>query len=377
MGNKLRGKKGFNLRMTIGSATLFVVLISVSSTGSVKNDCKPTLGTTGNIPRPAASGTRSAAARRFTSRDRRPPSDFEGKMERKGHGEHEIIFVSLIAGLLREPDLIPNGAILDVGAQFGEQAAHMAYLSHNRQVYAVDPSSSNVLEIQKRYGNFSNLIIVRAGMGRTTGQLSASRSGKFGNMDSTEMVRIETLDSLFGRKIALGLAHLDVEGKELDLLKGGNETISQNHPIITTEVLVHGDPKYTKDLLTYLQTTLKYDSYMVDEVCGSRMDYRNLINVPRALSPKLVFSDSFQLALAAEVIHRVTPDNIFKLVYPCCEKGGSCCLTERHCCTEPIVTKYLEKQRISRPAAMTGFASAREATTQRWYRLRNRKDREK
>ena len=73
---------------------------------------------------------------------------------------------------------------------------------------------------------------------------------------------VYTLDSLFydqGKK--LGFAHLDFEGLELDVLKGGVSTIKASKLLFTTEVRVHRDPQYTTDLLEFI-SELGYDSYI-------------------------------------------------------------------------------------------------------------------
>ena len=78
-----------------------------------------------------------------------------------------------------------------------------------------------------------------------------------------------TIDSLFyekGRKLAF--AHLDVEGLELDVLKGAVQTMRQSRPIFTTEVRVHKDVAYTDALMDFI-FDLGYDSYVINEVWRS------------------------------------------------------------------------------------------------------------
>lgn len=323
---------------------------------------------------------------------RLPPSRWYKGADRQYHGHHEIFIVSILAGLLRE-GFLGDGAILDAGAQFGEQAAHMAYLQPNRTVYALDPAPSNIAEITKRYGRLPNLNIVRAGLGSEQTNVSLEgETTKWGvsNMGDATHFEVLTLDSLFFDTAdsdgappppPLALAHLDVEGKELDVLKGALNVIATQKPILTTEITVHVNANYTVDLLSFLDSH-GYDSYMIHEVAGNRMDIRNLLNIPRSRSIDLIFSDTFNLAQAAHVITRVDKENIFELVHPCCAPHAGCCptptdATDRYgCCMEATVAKYRAAHNITEhmvtPDAMIDFNLAYQDGLKRWYRLKQR-----
>ena len=290
-------------------------------------------------------------------------------------GEHEIITVSLLASLFREEWFIPDGSIVDAGAQFGEQAAYYADLAPDRTVYAIDPSPSNIAKIKETHGHLPNLKIMEAGLGQEVGVRAAPSNAGF-NMADGATFRVETLDSLFYNKgERLGFAHLDLEGLELDVLKGGIKTFNTYQPVFTAEVQVHKDKKFTAALLTFIDD-LGYDSYVIDEVCGyPQVDYRNLLNIPRPMSRHLSFSDAWQLALASEAIFRVTATTIATEVYPCCALGGECCpVAGKDCCTEKIVGEWLKDNKVYRPSAMLNFRGARRQTIKRWFRARGRSD---
>lgn len=294
-------------------------------------------------------------------------------VKRKKIGEHEIILVSLIASLFREDNIIPPGAVLDAGAQFGEQAAYYAKLVPDRTVYAVDPSPSNIEIINKTYmATLPNLKIHQSGLGSTIGVRKTPKDAGF-NMDDGSEFEVATLDSLFFDKgERLGFAHLDVEGLKLEVLEGGVNTLTTFQPIVTTELRVHHNATYTTLLLTFLDKLL-YDSYVVDEVCGyPSKDYRNVSHIPRKLSRYLPFSDAFQLALATGAIFRVNVSSISNMVYPCCAAGGECCRDPENCCLEDVVNQWLKDHNVHRPAAMKDFRGARKVTTEVWWSLRHR-----
>jgi FkbM family methyltransferase len=291
-------------------------------------------------------------------------------------GEHEIIFVSLIASLFREGNVIPPGSVLDAGAQLGEQAAYYAKLAPDRTVHAADPSPSNVAKIKKSCKELPNVNIHLVGMGpHTKVRVPPQNSSLLTNsmeQNATEY-EVETLDSLFFDKgEPLGFARLDVGGMELQVIEGGINTLTTYQPIVSTELRVHGNATYTTSLLTLLDQ-LGYDTYVVDEVSGNLyMDYRNLLNIPRKLSRNLPFSDAFNLALATDAIFRVNASSIATLVYPCCAVGGECCETPQECCTDILVNQWLEEHHMHRPVAMLDFKEAKRATTMRWRNLRMR-----
>ena len=140
------------------------------------------------------------------------------------------------------------------------------------------------------------------------------------------LIQVKTIDSIFieqGEKLAF--AHIDVEGMELEVLKGGVKTIQQDRPVFTTEIRVQKDANFTRSLFDFIDN-LGYDSYVVNEVCGAPyMDFRNVLNIPRELSARLVHSDVFSLGLATETIFRVNSNTILEKVYPCCAPFAACC----------------------------------------------------
>ncbi len=274
-------------------------------------------------------------------------------------GEHETILATLMGSLIRESrsglvDLIPSeGYFLDAGMQFGEFGAHMAVNAPEREVMMLDPSPNNVRDAKKRYSVLKNVHILQGGLGDKVGTMKA-RDQSF-QMETGAEFPLYTLDSLFyekGRKLAF--AHLDVEGLELDVLKGAVQTIRQSKPIFTTEVRVHKDVAYTDALMDFI-FDLGYDSYVINEVCGyPHMDYRNLLNIPRSKSLDLIRSDTINLLDATNSITRLPvrkegQKTIFDLVMPCCALGGECCpgddINDKSCCSEGLVLKWLDENK--------------------------------
>eukprot|EP00529_Nitzschia_sp_RCC80_P026199 CAMPEP_0113444108 /NCGR_PEP_ID=MMETSP0014_2-20120614/2497_1 /TAXON_ID=2857 /ORGANISM="Nitzschia sp." /LENGTH=350 /DNA_ID=CAMNT_0000335111 /DNA_START=41 /DNA_END=1090 /DNA_ORIENTATION=- /assembly_acc=CAM_ASM_000159 len=228
----------------------------------------------------------------------------------------EPIMESLMGMVFHEHGFLPTeGQILDVGAQMGEQACRCALLAPDRQVIAMDPSPEQIEKIRSgsKFSNeLPNLRLIQSGIGSeptnftiTQQDVQMEGGGGFTGLRPGDTFEVTTIDRLFfeqGQKLAF--AHIDVEGRELDTLKGGKQTILDNYPVFTTELRVHRDPNFTKALLDFLDMELGYDSYVIEEVCGwPHMDFRNLLNIPRKrLSKSLQYSDTFTFALASELI---------------------------------------------------------------------------
>jgi FkbM family methyltransferase len=289
---------------------------------------------------------------------------------------YEILLESLVGMLFQEDGLMPLGDVLDVGAQFGEQACQFAVLAPERQVYAMDPSPTQVKGIMDKFASrLTNLNVIHAGIGQQIGTGVADKH--FTGLKPGDTYPIETMDNVFfdqNRKLAF--AHIDVEGREWEVLKGGNKTIHANRPIFTAEVRVHKDPEFTKNLLSHITDILQYDVYVVDEPCGwPHMDYRNLICFPRHLNPKLRHSNAFNLAAASGAILRVDAKSIFTKVYPQCALGQELCnttsTTDKACCHEKTVQKWHEAT-CQKPPAMQGFTYSKRVVERFWKDLEQR-----
>jgi len=300
----------------------------------------------------------------------------------------EILQKSIVGILFREEGLLSeNGSVLDVGAQFGESACKYAALAPHRTVYALDPSPGNTKFIKESFQDkLPNLKIFTKGIGKEEGvvKLRDSKGGKESDrytiqskdLDSFEVTTIDATFYNKGEKLAF--AHIDVEGVELDVLKGGIKTIQADRPIFTVELTVHENVQYTRDFIDYIYN-LGYEPYLINEVCGyPRMDFRNILCIPREKNSDLVQSDLFNLAAGTNAIVRVNADSIFEWVYPCCKLGGECCPIDNpsQCCHQDIIEVWLDAKNVLHPlpqtAQLTTFTKSRQATHTLWYRLTKR-----
>jgi FkbM family methyltransferase len=287
----------------------------------------------------------------------------------------ETILESLFGAMFHEEGFIPPGSCLDIGMAMGEVACHLAILDPERTVYAIDPAQKNINLVKSRYGELPNLQVMRYGMDEQPG--TGKPAPGFSEMAENEEFPVTTMDSLFyDKNESMGFAHIDVEGFELAVLKGGINTIRTYRPVFTAELRVHKDPDFSRALLDFINDQ-GYDVFVVEEVCGwPHMDYRNMLCIPREKLPDLVFSDVFNLALTTGAMYRVTSLTVFDMVYPFCALGAECCnvnnTDDKQCCNERVVYKYLKGKDKLHPWAMHGFVYTKKITQSVWRNMRLR-----
>ena len=248
----------------------------------------------------------------------------------------ERVFHSLVSLLLLE-GVVPPGVLLDAGAFDGVTACALARAAPSRVVHAIEFLPQNVATIRERYAAVPNLAVHHGGLGEHDSNVTIPRGTprmqrKGWQMDANwlrrraphashaaqaprpgdSVTRIQRVDDLFATAglfggESLAFAHWDVEGSELSVLRGARRTLRRDWPLFSMEVHVLADRSYTQRLLAEIDT-LGYDAYIIDEVCGSRVDCRNLLCFPR--SRGRIASHALDLAVAggrlAGVINNAT-----------------------------------------------------------------------
>ena len=153
--------------------------------------------------------------------------------------------------------------VFDVGANVGNRVE--AFLACGATVIAVEPQPNCVATLNKKFGN--KITIENVGLGDTFGELQMQISSdstvssfnedyinktkdrfKYSKWEDTIQVKIKTLDSLIQHYGVPQFCKIDVEGFELQVLKGLHQSI----PYISFEYCVPEMLDQAQDCIAYL-----------------------------------------------------------------------------------------------------------------------------
>ena len=290
----------------------------------------------------------------------------------------EALLHLLIVDMFSERGTVPPGSIVDAGANTGEEACLLASVSKGRVVHAIEPLRTNVDHMMRRYAEHPRLRPMLAGLSDKNGTMTVPRrfnsqanvtagsaqinwsykshqrdvkvqhyqlpssAGEVSISSGPEKVPLWTVDSLFNSLWVgerLGFAHLDLEGMEINALRGAVATLARDRPVLTLEVWTHTKAGATHSMLSHL-ASLNYDTYVIDELAGIPWDVRNLLCLPREAN-LIARSPALAAALATQKL--VPTDRIFSHVFPCCSRRGACCRNPASgCCLDLATVRRVE-----------------------------------
>ena len=126
--------------------------------------------------------------------------------------------------------------VFDVGANYGEKA--QLFLDLGAQVVAIEPLQECATELRARCGKAPGLTLVESALGPEPGEgtfyVRPSRSASgfvrdwgYQDVESEISVPIDTLDNLIARFGVPDFLKIDVEGFELEVLKGLSQPVRQ------------------------------------------------------------------------------------------------------------------------------------------------------
>lgn len=177
--------------------------------------------------------------RRFIARRMGPPSGIEPSNTSVSHS-----FSRMFQRLKRAVDLgFCPAAVLDVGASNGRWTRECAKVLNGSKFYCIEPLVENESELQVlcrensriRYGLFLAGASEGSAVLNVDGAGTSVLRGHWGNpYGSQRLVPMKTLDGLVesGWLDQPDLIKLDVQGYELEVLRGGEKTLSQSMGII-------------------------------------------------------------------------------------------------------------------------------------------------
>ncbi|MHA1240858.1 MAG: FkbM family methyltransferase [Promethearchaeota archaeon] len=132
---------------------------------------------------------------------------------------------------------INNKDFIDCGAYIGDSALVFETYYHPKNIYSFEPNKFNynfLLETIK-LNNLKKTIPVKLGVGSKVSSKKFKYSHDSSKVDKNgdNIIEITTIDKFVSSKnLDIGLIQMDVEGYELETLKGAVETIKEFKPIL-------------------------------------------------------------------------------------------------------------------------------------------------
>jgi len=271
----------------------------------------------------------------------------------------EFIINAITAGLVHE-GLMPPGSILDIGANDGVTSCFYARLDPSRTVHALDPVRANALSVMRlasmgfpnlkgkhgAMGAVETVMSTQVAVGQVKNLFSQAGARQAGGAGGGTTFQVHTINNFFSAE-KVGLLHIDVEGSELDVLKGGRNVIMRDKPLIVAEVKVYENATLTLSLLHHM-AGMGYRLYLVQEEVGDEPHIRNVLAIPQSRMDDLEGSITLAgFAAARALVQLTSPQAIFDYVLPCCRQGGECCPVSvsggARCCTKALVDAHIAR----------------------------------
>ena len=162
----------------------------------------------------------------------------------------EEIFLDKIYTSYR--DFIPtqDDIVVDVGAQYGDYAVLCAGYYKVKKAYCFEPLNSNFKEIEKniKLNKLKNISAYNVALGSENKMIKITYNGDMAGIEGgrTQKTYLKTLDSY---RLKPTILKIDVEGFEMDVLRGAVKTIKRYHPKIIIETHTS---KLRKEVLSFL-----------------------------------------------------------------------------------------------------------------------------
>jgi len=154
-------------------------------------------------------------------------------------------------------------AAIDIGCHIGYHSLGFSDMVGSGEVYAIDPNPFNLERLKKikKKNLIRNIQILNIGISDKPGNLKFNFSKNVDDMTSSggyiegtqtpldkmvykkagfeeKLIRVKTIDGLVSENSIknLGLIKIDVEGHEVNVLKGAAKTLKQQLPVILIEI---------------------------------------------------------------------------------------------------------------------------------------------
>lgn len=168
-----------------------------------------------------------------------------------------------------------NGVVLECGAYTGKTAIELSHyldkINYSGKIISLEPDEHNFDTLQKNTSDIERVIPLKYGVSKENGKLYFDTLGGQGSkivypkvgeenkFSSIDIINIDTLAEKYGK---IGAILMDVEGSELEALKGGINAIKKHRPALGIRVYHLKEDLFTIPM--YIAIELKechYDIY--------------------------------------------------------------------------------------------------------------------
>ena len=208
--------------------------------------------------------------------------------------DHEVLFRMIAAKLFKLYSHKEHCAIIDIGAWIGDNSlvwARMAKGCEDWKIIAIDPSPKNILFVKSlaeincldNIDLHQSLCSAEEGMlfGLDEGSLDHGSFKETFSLNSTlaQSTTLSKIFSAYADKYELFMLHLDVEGQELDALRGASSLLDRFNPFVVFEGHIKSDSLMLGEIHSLL-CDAGYSVWMINEILpGCNLDCRNFLAV--------------------------------------------------------------------------------------------------
>jgi len=176
---------------------------------------------------------------------------------------------------LKELKLREGEVFIDCGASIGDTIApFISRCKKYKQIIAFEPDSASFEQLKRKYGNNSRIMLINAGSYDKDGEVSFD-GGKGGASkivnqgDSSHHIQVKTIDGLNLENVSF--IKMDIEGAELNALKGAQKTILRDKPKLAICIYHSNDdmirlPEYIHDLVPEYQLYVRQYGFASETV---------------------------------------------------------------------------------------------------------------
>ena len=204
-------------------------------------------------------------------------------------------------------DWRPEDVVLDIGANDGRSARRFHRYLGGPRIIACEPVAATFETLCIRTRDLSNVVSLRQGFGSEPGEAVihvnpssalSSLDPKWGQSQHTEFIPLTTVDRFLAeqRIDSVGLLKIDVEGHDLEVLKGSREALAAGCvSIVQVEAGFRAPVKAVPSLDDFQQLLqpLRYQLYGIYNQCRARLQDGPGGPAPSSAAPEiLVYCDA-------------------------------------------------------------------------------------